>query len=139
MESPGEETASLESTGEGPISIADSEGVQAPRRRNRKSAPRRTRTAPQHRAETIPAENVQKEAKPAQVKREESIWKFGTSQIVQGLLGAAAYVIVGLIGADMEMDLKISILIFSSLAFGPWVGLITGVIGQVLYTLLRLM
>jgi len=140
-----EETEQLETgSKEEPIPLASSEQIRPAHRQARKSSPRRTRTGSKKETGKISSRSVERrtspkiqtETKPVLTTRDESIWKFGTNQILQGLLGAALYAIVGLISAELGMDLKLSILIFYSLAFGPWVGLITGVIGQLVFLIL---
>jgi hypothetical protein len=128
-----------------PVLLASSEQIRPAHRQARKSAPRRTRTGSKkatgksssRSVERATSPKIQTETKPVLATRDVSIWKFGTNQILQGLLGAALYAILGLISAELGMDLKLSILIFYSLAFGPWVGLITGVIGQLVFLILR--
>ncbi len=141
-----EESEQLETgSKEEPIPLASSEQIRPAHRQARKSAPRRTRTGSKkatgksssRSVEKAASPKIQTETKPVLATRDVSIWKFGTNQILQGLLGAALYAILGLISAELGMDLKLSVLIFYSLAFGPWVGLITGVIGQLVFLILR--
>lgn len=70
---------------------------------------------------------------------EESVWKFGKQQVLLGLLGGVLYAAVDLISANalgFSLELKSAILIFFGVAFGPWVGLITGILGVLIFLLL---
>ncbi len=75
------------------------------------------------------------EIRPLITDKEESIWVFGKQQLFFSFLGAILYATVGLFSPSIGSvtELKISILVFCSLAFGPWVGLITGVVGHLIY------
>jgi uncharacterized caspase-like protein len=128
------ETASTEETSP----LVGSERVKPAHKRARKSSPRRSRTGSKKETRKISAQKAQTEPEPLPATRDESIWKFGTNQILYGLLGAVLYAIVGLLSdsAQSGIDLEISILVFISLAFGPWVGLITGVIGHLVFLIL---
>jgi hypothetical protein len=139
-----EETEQLETaTREETVPPVGFEEVIPARKRPKKYAPPRSRTESKKETEKISGRKIERktgtkaqtEAKPLPATRNESIWEFGTKQILQGLLGAALYAVVSLLSTGLGIDLKISILIFFSLAFGPWVGLITGVIGQLIFLL----
>lgn len=142
------ESEHLDTAGkEVPIAPAGYEHVIPAQKRSKKYSPPRSRTGTKRETGKISGRRVMRrtgtkaqiEAKPLPATRDESIWKFGTNQVLQGLLGAALYVIVGLISTELGIDLKISILIFFSLSFGPWVGLITGVIGQLIFLLVPML
>jgi len=69
--------------------------------------------------------------------KEESIWKFGKQQILRGLIGAAIYWAVSLVSQSFGLiGMQISVLIFFSVAFGPWVGLITAFLGELIRIIL---
>lgn len=59
----------------------------------------------------------------------ESIWKFGKPEILRGLIGL---VIFGIISILFRHVLSSGFLVFFGLAYGPWVGLFTGVLGSVI-------
>ena len=139
-----EEAEPLETaTEEEPIPPAGFEHVIPAHKRPKKYSPSRSRTGSKKETKKTSGRKIERktgtkaqtEAKPLPATRDKSIWEFGTNQILQGLLGAALYAIAGLLSTGLGIDLKISILIFFSLAFGPWVGLITGVIGQLIFLL----
>ncbi len=61
-----------------------------------------------------------------------SIWKFGKQQIWRGLAGSVIYAIFSL-DIGNRPNLGIAILVFFSISYGPWVGLITGLIGELIF------
>lgn len=105
--------------------------------------------------EKIEAEHISKEKTPDIVKAEISqrgqqvqqistteikffsIWKFGTQQAWQSLIGTVAYVAISGFDVFYEKGLGVAVIIFFGVAFGPWVGLITGLLGQIIINMFR--
>lgn len=69
-----------------------------------------------------------------------STWEFGTRQVVYGAIGAALYGAFSLLtnlvplpaAGNITFRPAVAILIFFGVAYGPWVGLLAGFIGNVL-------
>ena len=110
-----------------------------PETRSKRSAPRKTTSRSKKPAEEAVSVDLEAERPSDYASRgpypEESMWKFGKQQVILGLLGAGLYAAVDVIAIplDVSLELKTSLLIFFSIAFGPWVGLITGVLGHLIY------
>ncbi len=67
-------------------------------------------------------------------------WTFGARQLVYGLIGAALYGVFSwvtntLIG-NITFRPAVAVLIFFGVAYGPWVGLLAGLFGDVLGNIL---
>jgi Caspase domain len=112
-------------------------------KKSRRPAPRKIKSRSNKVFEEIAARDIEDEVviepktktEPLTADSEESVWRFGKQQIFLGLLGASLYAAINLFANSLSLtiELKSSILIFFSIAFGPWVGLITGVIGHLIY------
>lgn len=69
-----------------------------------------------------------------------SLWAFGTRQVVYGAIGAALYGAFSLLtnliplpaAGNITFRPAVAILIFFGIAYGPWVGLLAGFIGNTL-------
>jgi len=69
-----------------------------------------------------------------------SVWKFGTREVVYGAIGAALYGVFSWItnviplpaAGNVTFRPAVAVLIFFGAAFGPWVGLIAGLVGNTL-------
>ena len=67
-------------------------------------------------------------------------WEFGTRQVVYGAIGAALYGVLSWAtnifplpaAGNVTFRPAVAILIFFSIAYGPWVGLLAGLIGNTL-------
>ena len=66
-----------------------------------------------------------------------SIWKFGMQQVWQSLIGTVAYVVISGFAVFSEKGLGVAVVTFFGVAFGPWVGLITGLLGQIITNVFR--
>ena len=66
-----------------------------------------------------------------------SIWKFGMQQVWQSLIGTVAYLVISGFDVFYEKGLGVAVIIFFGVAFGPWVGLITGLLGQIIINVFR--
>jgi LytS/YehU family sensor histidine kinase len=66
------------------------------------------------------------------------LWIFGIREIILTTIGTFTYVVPGLyimrllINADIYINFPIIVPIFFGIAFGPWVGLLSGVLGSVI-------
>jgi len=73
-----------------------------------------------------------------------SMWKFGTREIVYAAIGAALYGVLSWIFNSLQLPgttlvsfrPSVAIPIFMGIVFGPWVGLFTGLVGNILGDLL---
>jgi energy-coupling factor transport system substrate-specific component len=73
-----------------------------------------------------------------------STWEFGTRQVVYGAIGAALYGILSYAtnifplpaAGNITFRPAVAVLIFFSIAYGPWVGFLAGLIGNTLGDLL---
>lgn len=71
---------------------------------------------------------------------EKSTWEFGTRQVVYGAIGAALYGLFSLAtnmfplpaAGNITFRPAVAVLIFFGVAYGPWVGLLAGFIGNTL-------
>ena len=71
-------------------------------------------------------------------------WEFGTRQVVYGAIGAALYGVLSWAtnifplpaAGNITFRPAIAVLIFFSIAYGPWVGFLAGLIGNTLGDLL---
>jgi len=63
------------------------------------------------------------------VNSNQSIWKFGKAEIIRGLIGLA---IVSITSILFRQAISSGFLVFFALAYGPWVGLITGLFGSLI-------
>ena len=69
-----------------------------------------------------------------------STWEFGTRQVVYGAIGAALYGVLSWItnifplpaAGNITFRPAVAVLIFFGVAYGPWVGLLAGFIGNTL-------
>ncbi|MDK1081483.1 MAG: ECF transporter S component [Anaerolineae bacterium] len=69
-----------------------------------------------------------------------SIWVFGTRQVVFGAMGAAIYGVLSWTTQFLQLPAAgnvsfrpaVAVLVFFGIAYGPWVGLLAGVIGNTL-------
>jgi energy-coupling factor transport system substrate-specific component len=69
-----------------------------------------------------------------------SLWGFGTRQVVYGAIGAALYGAFSLLtnliplpaAGNITFRPAVAVLIFFGVAYGPWVGLLAGFIGNTL-------
>jgi energy-coupling factor transport system substrate-specific component len=69
-----------------------------------------------------------------------TLWGFNTRQVVYGAIGAALYGVLSWItnfvplpaAGNITFRPAVAVLIFFGVAFGPWVGLIAGTLGNVL-------
>ena len=69
-----------------------------------------------------------------------SLWAFGTRQVVYGAIGAALYGAFSLLtnliplpaAGNITFRPAVAVLIFFGVAYGPWVGLLAGFIGNTL-------
>jgi energy-coupling factor transport system substrate-specific component len=69
-----------------------------------------------------------------------STWEFGTRQVVYGAIGAALYGAFSLLtnlvplpaAGNITFRPAVAILIFFGVAYGPWVGLLAGFVGNTL-------
>lgn len=68
------------------------------------------------------------------------LWSFGTREVVYGAIGAALYGALSLLtnviplpaAGNISFRPAVAVLIFFGCAYGPWVGLLAGFIGNVL-------
>jgi energy-coupling factor transport system substrate-specific component len=71
---------------------------------------------------------------------DKSTWEFGTRQVVYGAIGAALYGVLSWItnifplpaAGNITFRPAVAVLIFFGAAYGPWVGLLAGFIGNTL-------
>jgi energy-coupling factor transport system substrate-specific component len=71
---------------------------------------------------------------------DKSTWEFGTRQVVYGAIGAALYGVFSWAtnifplpaAGNVTFRPAVAVLIFFAAAYGPWVGLLAGVIGNTL-------
>jgi energy-coupling factor transport system substrate-specific component len=69
-----------------------------------------------------------------------NIWEFNTRQIVYGAIGAALYGVLSWVtnafplpaAGNITFRPAVAVLIFFGVVFGPWVGLISGLLGNIL-------
>lgn len=72
--------------------------------------------------------------------KSKSMWGFGTREVVYGAIGAALYGILSWASnfiplpaaGNISFRPAVAVLIFFGSAFGPWVGLLTGLLGNTL-------
>lgn len=70
--------------------------------------------------------------------QEQSAWKFGTREVVYGAIGAALYGVLSWLtnivplpaAGNVSFRPAVAVLVFFGVAYGPWVGLIAGLIGN---------
>ncbi len=68
------------------------------------------------------------------------LWEFNTRQVVYGAIGAALYGVLSWLtnvvplpaAGNITFRPAVAVLIFFGVAFGPWVGLIAGLVGNIL-------
>jgi len=102
--------------------------------------------------EKFEAEHIIKEKKPDIIKAEvnqqvtqaitenikqESIWKLEKQHVWQGIIGSVAYVLISGVELFYENGLGVAVVVFFGVAYGPWVGLITGLLGQIIINIFR--
>ncbi|MCZ2126976.1 MAG: ECF transporter S component [Anaerolineales bacterium] len=71
---------------------------------------------------------------------DKSTWEFGTRQVVYGAIGAALYGVLSWVtnifplpaAGNITFRPAVAVLIFFGVAYGPWVGLLAGFIGNTL-------
>jgi len=71
---------------------------------------------------------------------DKSTWEFGTRQVVYGAIGAALYGVLSWItnifplpaAGNITFRPAVAVLVFFGAAYGPWVGLLAGFIGNTL-------
>jgi energy-coupling factor transport system substrate-specific component len=71
---------------------------------------------------------------------QKNTWEFGTRQVVYGAIGAALYGALSLLtnlvplpaAGNITFRPAVAVLIFFGIAYGPWVGLIAGFVGNTL-------
>ena len=71
---------------------------------------------------------------------DKSTWEFGTRQVVYGAIGAALYGVFSYVtnifplpaAGNITFRPAVAVLIFFGVAYGPWVGLLAGFIGNTL-------
>jgi energy-coupling factor transport system substrate-specific component len=76
--------------------------------------------------------------------QKKSLWSFGTREVVFAAIGAALYAVLSALtnfaqipaAGNVAVRPAVSIVFFFGLAFGPWVGLITGLLGNIFGDLL---
>lgn len=76
--------------------------------------------------------------------QKKSLWSFGTREVVFAAIGAALYGVLSALtnalqipgAGNVAVRPAVSIVFFFGLAFGPWVGLITGLLGNIIGDLL---
>jgi energy-coupling factor transport system substrate-specific component len=76
--------------------------------------------------------------------KKKSMWAFGTREVVYSAIGAALYAVLSVLtnflqipaAANVSVRPAVAIPMFFGLAFGPWVGLITGLVGNVISDLI---
>ena len=69
-----------------------------------------------------------------------STWAFGTREVVYGAIGAALYGVFSWVtnifplpaAGNVTFRPAVAVLVFFSVAYGPWVGLLAGLIGNML-------
>ncbi len=74
------------------------------------------------------------------MNNQNSLWKFGTREVVYGAIGAALYGVLSWVtnafplpaAGNITFRPAVAVLIFFGAAFGPWVGLIAGLLGNTL-------
>ena len=74
------------------------------------------------------------------IQTQRSLWQFGTREVVYGAIGAALYGILSAVtnafplpaAGNVTFRPAVAVLIFFGAAFGPWVGLIAGLLGNTL-------
>lgn len=72
--------------------------------------------------------------------KSKSMWSFGTREVVYGAIGAALYGILSWASnfiplpaaGNISFRPAVAVLVFFGSAFGPWVGLLTGLLGNTL-------
>jgi energy-coupling factor transport system substrate-specific component len=72
------------------------------------------------------------------MQQNESLWSFGTRQVVYGAIGAALYGVFSWVtnifplpaAGNITFRPAVAVLIFFGVAYGPWVGLLAGLIGN---------
>ncbi len=73
-----------------------------------------------------------------------SLWAFGTREVVYSAIGAALYAVLSIAtnflqipaAANVSIRPAVAIPMFFGIAFGPWVGFLTGFVGNVLSDLI---
>jgi len=76
--------------------------------------------------------------------QKKSLWKFGTREVVYAAIGAALYAVLSVAtnflqipaAANVSVRPAVAIPMFFGLAFGPWVGLISGLVGNLISDLI---
>jgi len=72
--------------------------------------------------------------------KKKSLWAFGTREVVYAAIGAALYAVLSVAtnflqipaAANVSIRPAVAIPMFFGLAFGPWVGLIAGFVGNLI-------
>ena len=76
------------------------------------------------------------------MEQKKSLWKFGTREVVNSAIGAALYGILAFATNFLQLPSAgnvafrpgVAIPLFFGVAFGPWVGFLTGFVGDMLVT-----
>ena len=76
--------------------------------------------------------------------QKKSLWAFGTREVVYAAIGAALYAVLSVLtnvlqipsAANVSVRPAVAIPMFFGIAFGPWVGLISGLVGNVISDLI---
>ncbi len=71
---------------------------------------------------------------------DKQIWKFGTREVVYAAIGAALYGVLSWVtnvfplpsAGNVTFRPAVAVLVFFGVAFGPWVGLLAGLVGNTL-------
>ena len=76
----------------------------------------------------------------AAMMEQKNLWEFGTRQVVYGAIGAALYGVLSWLtnvfplpaAGNISFRPAVAVLVFFGVAYGPWVGLIAGLVGNTL-------
>ncbi len=76
----------------------------------------------------------------AKKEKGKSLWEFKTHEVVYGAIGAALYGVFSWVtniiplpaAGNITFRPAVAVLIFFGIAYGPWVGLIAGLVGNIL-------
>ncbi len=72
--------------------------------------------------------------------QKKSLWKFGTREVVYAAIGAALYAVLSIAtnflqipaAANVSVRPAVAIPMFFGIVFGPWVGLLSGLVGNLI-------
>ncbi|MGH2628734.1 MAG: ECF transporter S component [Anaerolineales bacterium] len=76
----------------------------------------------------------------AAMTEKKNLWEFGTRQVVYGAIGAALYGVLSFVtnfvplpaAGNISFRPAVAVLVFFGVAYGPWAGLIAGLVGNTL-------